>query len=64
MTLCLNVPSMACSACSSTITNIVKSLDPAAAVQADLKTKQVIIETEAAEATIIAAVTAAGYAVV
>ena len=63
MTLQLKVPSMACSACSDTITNVVVAIDPTAAVQADLKTKQVKIETQASEATIKNAVEAAGYPV-
>lgn len=63
MTLQLKVSSMACSACSNTITNAVMAIDPTATVQADLKTKQVKIETQLSEATIKNAVEAAGYPV-
>lgn len=63
MTLELTVPNMACSACSETITKAIQAIDPAAAVQADPKTKQVNIETQASEAAIKQAITAAGYTV-
>jgi copper chaperone len=63
MTLQLQVPSMACSACSDTITNAVMAIDSTATVQADPKTKQVKIETQASEAAIKNAVEAAGYPV-
>ncbi len=63
MTLQLKVPSMACSACVESITKAVKTVDPAATVQADTKTKLVHIETQAAEAAITEAITAAGYTV-
>lgn len=64
MTLQLTVPNLACSACSDTITKAVKAIDPAATVQADPKTKQVNIETQAVEAAIKQAITDAGYTVV
>ncbi|BAZ18547.1 hypothetical protein NIES4071_104320 (plasmid) [Calothrix sp. NIES-4071] len=38
MTLELKVPNMACSACSATITEAIKAIDPTAAVQTDSKT--------------------------
>lgn len=63
MTLQLTVPNLACSACSDTITKAIKAIDPAATVQADPKTKQVNIETQAAEAAIKQAITDAGYTV-
>ncbi|MBD2018656.1 heavy-metal-associated domain-containing protein [Leptolyngbya sp. FACHB-36] len=63
MTLQLNVPNMACSACSETITKAVTNVDPAAQVAADPKTKQVTIETQAPETAIKEAITAAGYTV-
>jgi copper chaperone len=63
MILQLEVPSMACSACSDTITNAVMVIDSTAKVQADPKTKQVKIETQASEAAIKNAVEAAGYPV-
>lgn len=63
MTLQLTVPNMACSACSDTITRAIQALDPTATVQADTKTKQVNIDTQAAETAIKQAITDAGYTV-
>lgn len=63
MTLQLTVPNMACSACSDTITKAIQAVDPSATVQADPKTKQVNIETQASETEVKQAITAAGYTV-
>jgi copper chaperone len=63
MTIQFTVPDMACSACSDTITKALKSLDPNATVAADLKTKQVMVETQQSETAVKEAVTAAGYTV-
>lgn len=63
MKLQLNVPNMACGSCAKTITNAVKSIDPSAKVEANPKTKQVAVETDAAEADVKAAIKNAGYAV-
>lgn len=63
MTLTFTIPDMACSACSTTITNAVQALDPTATVQADTKTKQVNIDTQAPETEIKQAITAAGYTI-
>jgi copper chaperone len=63
MKLQLKVPNMACSACGDSITKAVKTVDPAATVQADTTTKFVHIETQAAETAITEAITAAGYTV-
>ena len=63
MTLRLTVPDMACSACSDTITKAIKAIDPTATVQADTKTKQVNVETQAPETAIKQAITDAGYIV-
>ncbi|NJO72570.1 MAG: heavy-metal-associated domain-containing protein [Leptolyngbyaceae cyanobacterium RM1_406_9] len=72
MTLQLTFPNMACSACSGTITEAIQAVsasrnfegtDLAATVQADTKTKQVNIETQAAEVAIKQAITDAGYTV-
>jgi copper chaperone len=54
---------MACSACGETITKAIKTVDSAATVQANPKTKRVTIETQASEATITEAITATGYPV-
>jgi copper chaperone len=59
----LKVPSMACSACSDTITKAIKTVDPNAVVQADPKTKLVNVETEKPETEIREAIAAAGYPV-
>lgn len=61
MTLQLTVPNMACSACSDTIIQAIKAIDSAATVEADPKTKQVKVETQASDAAIKQAITAAGY---
>jgi copper chaperone len=63
MTLQLTVPNMACSACSDTITKAIQAIDPTATVQADTKTKQVNIETQATETAIKQVITDAGYTV-
>lgn len=63
MTLKLTVPNMACSACAETITKAVTDIDPAAQIQADPKTKQVNIETQADAAAVKNAITAVGYTV-
>lgn len=63
MAIELTVPNMACSACSGTITQAVQAIDPTATVQADTKTKLVVIETQTPEATVKAAIVAAGYSV-
>ncbi len=63
MTLQLQVPNMACSACGETITKAVKAVDPSATVQADPKTKLVHVETQASEAAVKEAITAAGYSI-
>jgi copper chaperone len=63
MMLQLKVPNMACSACGETITKAIQTVDPTATVQADPKTKLVSIETEASQAAITEAITAAGYTV-
>ncbi|MBW4685695.1 MAG: heavy-metal-associated domain-containing protein [Komarekiella atlantica HA4396-MV6] len=63
MTLQLKVPNMACSACGDTINKAVKTVDPTATVQADPKTKVVLVDTNADETVIKEAITTAGYSV-
>ncbi len=63
MALEFTVPNMACSACGDTITKAIKAIDPAAIVQADPKTKQVVVETQAETGSIAKAITDAGYTV-
>lgn len=59
----LKVPSMACSACADTITQAVQAVDPQASVEADPKTKQVMVATQAASGVVTEAIAAAGYPV-
>lgn len=63
MSVQLNVPDMACGACSATITKAVTTLDPTATVDADLKTKWVKIESQVDEASLRGAIKAAGYTI-
>ncbi len=72
MTLQLTVPNMACSACADTITQAVKAVsasrnsegtDPAAQINADPKSKQVNIDTQANEAAVQNAIVTAGYTI-
>ncbi|HSM84403.1 MAG TPA: heavy-metal-associated domain-containing protein [Nodosilinea sp.] len=63
MTLSLTVPNLACSACVETVTQAIHAVDAAAQVIADTKTKAVTVATEASEADIKQAITAAGYTV-
>ncbi len=61
MTIELKVPNMACGACGETITQAVLSIDPKASVKADLKSKQVVVNTQASESSVKEAISAAGY---
>ncbi|MBR8832492.1 MAG: heavy-metal-associated domain-containing protein [Stigonema ocellatum SAG 48.90 = DSM 106950] len=61
MALQLKVPNMACSACSGTITKAIKAIDPNATVQADPKTKIVLVDTQESEIAIKEVITSAGY---
>lgn len=61
MTLQLTVPSMACGSCAAAIARAVQEVDPAATVHGDPATKQVTIETQAAEGVIREAIEAAGF---
>jgi copper chaperone len=61
MNLQLKIPKMACSACANTITKAVQTVDSAAAVEADLKTKLVTIQTVKPESEIRQAIVSVGY---
>ncbi|MDX2099233.1 MAG: heavy-metal-associated domain-containing protein [Leptolyngbyaceae cyanobacterium bins.59] len=63
MTLDVKVPDMACSVCADKITKAVQALDPSATIQADTKTKQVKIDTQAPEVAVREAITTAGYTI-
>ena len=62
-TLQLTVLSMNCSVCAEKISKAVKSIDPAATIQADPATKLVNVETIAANETVKQAIVSAGYPV-
>lgn len=57
----LTLPDMSCGHCVRTITETVQALDPAATVAPDLPSHTVKIETVAADETVRAALTEAGY---
>ena len=61
MTLQLKVPDMACNACAKTIIEAIQNLDSQAIVQADTKTKQITIETQASASSVKETIAAAGY---
>ena len=57
----LNVTGMTCGHCVRSVTEAVKALDPQAAVQIDLGSKRVSIDSRAAAEELIRALDAAGY---
>ena len=57
----LNIPSMSCGHCVSTITRAVQQADPAAVVDIDLASRQVRVQSQAERAAIVAAIVEAGY---
>lgn len=57
----LTVDSMSCGGCAASVTKAVKQADPKASVEVDLATKKVRIETSEDRATIVRALTQAGY---
>ncbi len=61
MTLQLKAPTLACSSCVKTVTDAIKTVDVNANVQADSKTKLIVIETQASESAIREALTNVGY---
>ena len=61
MSIQLKVPKMACGACVKTITQAILAIDAQASVTADTTTKQVNVETQAAESSIKEAIASAGY---
>lgn len=61
MTFKLKVPKMACSACANTIAQAVKTVDPAAVVEADIKTKLVTIQSVKPENKVRKAIASVGY---
>lgn len=63
ITLQLKVPNIDCSACVTTITNVITVIAPTAKVEADSKTKLVNIETQHSVAAVKQAIVLAGYSV-
>lgn len=61
MTLQLTISKLACSACISTVTQAIQSVDPTATVQADIKTKRVEVHTHASAMAIKDAISSVGY---
>ena len=57
-----NIPQMSCGHCVRAVTQAVQEVDPRAAVQVDLGTKQVQVESTAERAKIQHALAEAGYA--
>ena len=55
------VPDMDCEGCVKKVTKAIHAVDPDAAVETDLKTKEVAIETSANEADIIDSLDEFGY---
>ena len=63
MKLQLKVPDITCGGCVNAVSNAVKTVDANAIVQGDPKTKIVLVETQAPETAIRAAIVKAGYSV-
>lgn len=61
MTIELKIPEMTSGACAKIITQAVIDIDPRATVKADIKTKQVIVESTASDSSIKEAITSASY---
>jgi len=61
MTIQLNTPTLACSSCVNTVTAAIKNVDANAEVQANTKTKLIVVETQASELAIREALINAGY---
>lgn len=58
----LKVPDMTCGHCARSVTSAITGLDPAAKVQVDLASKQVVIESQVVTAAAgAAAIAAAGF---
>ncbi|WP_026102602.1 heavy-metal-associated domain-containing protein [Pleurocapsa sp. PCC 7319] len=63
MTINLQVPSMVCDGCVTTVTEAITTHEPEAKVEINLDTKQVKVETNASEESIKQIITAAGHTV-
>jgi copper chaperone len=63
MSITLNVPSIVCDGCASTITKAIQNAQPTAQVQVDLTTKVVTVESDLPESTLKEAIAAVGHTV-
>ena len=61
MTIQLTAPKLACSSCVNTVTAAIKNVDANAEIQANTKTKLIVVETQASELAIREALINAGY---
>ena len=61
MKLQLKVPEITCGGCVNNITKAIKTVDVNATVQGDPKTKTVLVETQASETAVRAAISQVGY---
>ena len=61
MTIQLKTPTLACSSCVDTVTAAIKNVDANAEIQANTKTKLIVVETQASELAIREALINAGY---
>lgn len=61
MSLEFVVPKLACGACVNTVTQAIHTLDPQATVEADPKTKQVLITSTQPESALREVLSGAGY---
>lgn len=57
----LEVPDMTCGGCARRVANAVRSVDPAATVEADPPSRQVRVESSASPQALMAALRDAGY---
>ena len=57
----LTINDMTCGGCVASITRIIKALDPAATVDANVEARRVNIASPLASDTVVAAITQAGY---
>lgn len=59
-----SVPDMSCGHCTAAIERSIHAADPKAVVKTDLATHRVLVDSALAEAALVAAIGAAGYAAV
>lgn len=56
-----HVPDMKCGGCLGSVTRALQSLDPQVRVEADLKTREIEVTSDKTEASLMAALSEAGY---